>query len=201
MRPVLAWPLCTVGLAHAQDAFLEKWTAERSRNPSGLEFKLSTPKASYYFGEAIPITMELRSSEPDTIRWTYSPNNRMGIGSVISSFVADPAVRVEDPKAPARDGGVLNGPAGVAILSPEWSRADRVLNEWVRFKQPGTYRVYGRTGAMNLAGGTRARLFAASEILTIDIVPAPSGWAEEQVALALCTTGECKSDVMQWRSQ
>ncbi len=184
MRPALASLLCAVGLAHAQDAFLDAWRVDRSRNPAGLEFKLSAPKTTYFAGEVIAVTLELRSSEPNSIRWTYSPESRLGVGSVISSFVADPASRVEDPKAPARVGGVLSGPAGVAVLSEKWIRSDRVLNEWVRFKEPGTYRVYGRTDALHLVGNPGAQRFAASEILTIEIVPAPRDWAAEQIAAA-----------------
>ena len=57
---------------------------------------------------------------------------------------------------------------------------NRILNEWVRFRKPGSYRVYvlsqrvKRTNAIELV----------SNVLAIEIRPAPDAWVKEQIAAA-----------------
>jgi hypothetical protein len=184
MRYAFTLMLCAASMARAQDAFIDAWNAERSRNPAGLEFTLATPKASYYMGEAIVVTFQLRSAEANTFEWNDPTIGRMGIGTMFTSFTADPSARVEDPQAPRPAGAVISGPSGTAVLSKDWLRTERVLNESLRFKEPGIYRIYGRTWVRHLMGKPDVSSAPVSDVLTIEIRQPPVGWAAQQIAAA-----------------
>ncbi len=90
-------------------------------------------------------------------------------------------------------GGISGGPL---ILSEEPFSFERILNEWVRFRKPGRYRVFvlshrvSQTGQADRADyylllyarGTPVEI--ASNILNIEIRPAPASWVKEQIGAA-----------------
>jgi hypothetical protein len=106
----------------------------------------------------------------------------------VEQFIVDPASFAEDPLRglPGEEGGMGGLSSGPLTLSEKPYSFERVLNEWVRFRQPGTYRVYvlsHRVGpTRERARGTPIEL--ASNILTIDVRPAPALWVKDQIAAA-----------------
>ena len=100
------------------------------------------------------------------------------------AFVVDPALAAEDPledKLVGSMGGVSGGPQ---LLSTKPFLLERVLNEWVRFRMPGTYRVYVLS---HRVWSPDNRPVLVSNILTLEVRPTPPEWAAEQLAAAVKT--------------
>ena len=99
----------------------------------------------------------------------------------MEEFVAAPAEFAEDPLRglPGGEGGMGGLSGGPVVLSEKPFTFERVLNEWVRFRRPGTYRVYVLSRRVRRAANP---IELVSNILTIDIRPAPADWVAAQIA-------------------
>jgi hypothetical protein len=90
-------------------------------------------------------------------------------------------------------GGLSGGPV---LLSDKPFTFERVLNEWVRFRKPGEYRVYiisRRVGQVQESGRSdeylrsyarRVPVELVSNVITLNIRPAPAEWVKAQIAAA-----------------
>ncbi len=140
----------------------------------GVTFTISLPKTVFYMGETIPLQLAFTSSMPGA----YSA---AGIGR-LETYNIDPADGTEDPLRglPGEGGGVLNGMFdGPVMLSAKPFTFERILNEWVRFTRPGTYRV---AVVSHRVSPLRE---IASNTLAIEVLPAPAEWVAEQIAAAV----------------
>ncbi len=195
---LLAAALVTPGVALADDAFAARWQQVRAQQPNGAELVISAPNTTFYLGETIPLQLTFSSTQAKSFLADTRLNDRVGRMNYIEEFIVDPASFAEDPlrglPGEYGAGGGLSG--GPSILSENSLSFERILNEWVRFREPGTYRVYvvsHRVRQTSESGrsenyvpmysrGTAVEL--ASNILTIEIRPAPASWVKEQIAAA-----------------
>ena len=184
--------------ASAQNAFLEHWKDLVGRQPDGVTFTITTPKTDFYFGEVIPLDLSFTSTQPRTFLADSRLYDRVGRMNYTEEFIAAPASLSEDPihglwAASGGMGGLSGGPV---ILSGKPFAFERVLNEWVRFREPGEYRLYvvsrrvsqveagaQSDDALRLYGRGKA-VELVSNILTLTIRPAPAAWVNAQIAAA-----------------
>ncbi len=195
---VLSLAVLFVPLAWAQDAFLARWETLRASQPAGVEFRIATPKTTFYLGETIPLAFSFTATNPRSFVADSRVQDRVGRMNYIEEFVPDSAT-TEDPLRglPGESGGMGGLSGGNAILSSEKPfTVERILNEWVRFRAPGRYRIYVLSRRVRQVTGTaqtdqELQMFAASKpvevvsnVVTLEIAAAPPGWVSEQITAA-----------------
>lgn len=182
----------------AQDAFLDRWKELAARQPERVKFTITAPKTEFFFGEVIPLELNFTSTQPRTFQADSRLQDRVGRMNGIEEFVAAPASLCEDPlkDLPGATGGMGGISGGPAVLIEKPFAFERALNEWVRFRKPGEYRVYVVSRRVSqVEDSARSdyylHLFArgkpvelASNVLTLKILPAPAPWVKEQIAAA-----------------
>lgn len=187
-----------VTTAFSQDVFLDRWKQIGARQPAGVRLAISAPKTEFYYGEAIPLVLQFTSTDAGSYATDSRLYDRVGRMNYIEEFIADPAALTEDPLQGLQGGtggmgGISGGPV---MLSEKPFTFERVLNEWVRFRKPGEYRVYVISRRVRAVEGSREedRLShfydrgkpaeVLSNVLTLKIHPAPETWVKEQIAAA-----------------
>ncbi len=182
----------------AQDAFLDRWKELASRQPERVKFTIAAPKAEFFLGEVIPLELNFTSTQPRTFLASSRLQDRVGRMNRVEEFVTAPAALCEDPLQglPAATGGEGGLSGGPVVLSEKPFSFERALNEWVRFRRPGEYRVYVLSRRVSqVEDSARSdyylHLFArgkpielASNLLTLKILPAPAPWVRQQIAAA-----------------
>jgi hypothetical protein len=153
---------------------------------TGVKLVISTPKTEFFMGEIIPLDLAFTSVGPQTFRANTRLGDRIGRMNYAEEFVVEPSANVEDPlhglpQAQGGEGGLSRGPT---VLSEIPFHIERVLNEWVRFRQPGEYRVLVVSHRVSQGEQFGKWLEVVSNTLTIRILPAPPGWVSKQIALA-----------------
>jgi hypothetical protein len=167
-----------------------------SQGPDDITFTLTTKNGRKMFrmGEAIPVEFHFRSKSENKYELHESfPRERVYYGSP-TRFLAEPADDVVDPLGDY----IYQFPAAVGSTPPRvWPLGaqnvinEHYVNEWLRFKKPGHYRIVAETNSVTLAGQgplletPRKRIPLRSNFIEIDIVAAENGWAESQLQLAI----------------
>lgn len=182
----------------AQDPFSSRWKELAGRQPEGVQFIITAPKTEFFFGEVIPLELKFTSTQPRIFLADSRLQDRVGRMNYTEEFVAAPASLSEDPLQglPGGQGGMGGLSGGPVVLSEKLFAFERVLNEWLRFREPGEYRVYavsrrvsqvedlGRSDySLRLSPRGKA-VELVSNILTLKIRPAPATWVREQIAAA-----------------
>jgi hypothetical protein len=196
---ILSLGILLVPVVWAQDNFVARWEALRSAQPAGVELRITAPKATFYVGEAIPLTLSITATQPRAFVADSRLQDRIGRMNDTVKFIVDPAATTEDPLRglPGEIGGLGGLSGGNKILTPDKPLSEeRILNEWVRFRAPGTYRLYVLSRRVRQVTGTghtdqELRTFAPSKpvevtsnVLTLEIVAAPPEWVSAQIAAA-----------------
>jgi hypothetical protein len=180
-------------------SFETRWQQFRDQNPHGVALAVSMPKTTYFLGEPIPLQLTFTASQPRTFLADSRQYDRVGRMNYVEEFLVDPAVSTEDPLLglPAASGGMGGLSGGQMILSDKPFAFERLLNEWVRFRKPGNYRFYVLSHRVDQTSeparsddylrmyGHGKPVELASNMLTIEISPAPASWAREQIADAV----------------
>src|SRR5450432_4799432 len=185
---LLAAALLIPAAASPEDAFAARWQQSRAKQPDAAELAVSAPKTWYFLGETIPLQLVFTSTQPKSFLADTRQYDRVGRMNFVEQFIVDPASFAEDPLRglPGESGGMGGLSGGPLTLSEKPFSFERVLNEWVRFRKPGTYRVYVLSLRVSQTGegarGTPIEL--SSNILTIDVRPAPALWVKDQIAAA-----------------
>ena len=178
----------TTTTAFAQDDFLAHWQSLQKAQPAEVKFNVSTSKSSWYLGETIPLQLAFTSTasgfSADTRLY-----DRIGRMNGVERFVVDPADGAEDPLLgqSASAGGMGGISGGPMTLSEKPFSFERILNEWVRFRGPGTYRVYvlsHRVGR-GMSPARPSGLDLVSNVLTLEVLPAPVDWVKQQISSAV----------------
>jgi hypothetical protein len=184
--------------APAQDVFLDRWNELAARQPSGAKLSVTVPRTEFFLGEVIPLHLSFTSEQPGAYAAETRLYDRVGRMNYEEQFVVDPAARAEDPLEglPGGTGAMGGVSGGPIVLSSKAFTFERVLNEWVRFKEPGRYRLYvlsRRVRTIDHPGqaiDAPGRLYQGkpvelvSDVLTLDIRPAPDTWIKQQIAAA-----------------
>jgi hypothetical protein len=162
---------------------------------TGVKLVISSPKSEYYLGEMIPLNVAFTSAGPQSFAADTMLRDRIGRMNYAEEFVVEPASNVEDPLhgLPQAQGGMGGLSGGPTVLSELPFQFERVLNEWVRFRQPGEYRVHVISHRVSRAEDLAKRLDVVSNTLTLRILPAPPEWVSEQIALTR-SAGDAKAE-------
>jgi hypothetical protein len=181
--------LCSVHV-WAQDAYLSRWQALHGRQPNGVTFEISAAKNQFYSGELIPLQLSFTSAQANGFVADSRLQDRAGRMNGMEEFLVDPVALTEDPLhgLPGENIGMGGLSGGPVPLSAKPFTFERFLNEWVRFRKPGKYRVAVLSRRVShISDPAAGRLELVSNILAIEIVPAPAAWVKEQIAEAVTT--------------
>ena len=200
--PVLAAILLVcLGMAPPRPGdFDSRHTEAAARNPTDLHLRLSLAggRTQFYRGELIKVQYELTSDTPDKYRSGDIWDDGSG-RSRFESFICD---RTSDSADPLEGHWTIwetlynahfrrtNGSWKKLTENPVTESWD--LNEFMRFDQPGKYRIYAVTrhvvadpspGRDRFAGGPPL----TSNILELEILPADPAWPADQLQHAVET--------------
>ena len=149
--------------------------------PAGVALRIAAPKTRFYLGETIPLTLSFTASQPGSFKADSRLQDRVGRLNYLEEFRVEPVAGTEDPLRglPGESGG-MGGLSGgeIALTGAKPFVVERTLNEWVRFRAPGTYRLSVLSRRVNQG------IEVSSNILTLEIVAAPPEWVAEQIAAA-----------------
>jgi hypothetical protein len=160
--------------------------------PDHVRLVVSSEKIDYYLGETVRLQLRFTSTEPNG--FTANPNiyDRMGWHSVgdengPEDFVVDPQEGTEDPIKGIFSQGPINVRccAPPVVLSERPFTIERILNAWVRFRRPGTYRLYvvsHRVGRKSGPEQAAAPILLSPNSLALVFHAAPAAWIKEQIA-------------------
>jgi len=174
IRQQAGWIAATLllsGAAHAQD----------------VDFVLSVPTTEFFLGEVIPLQLSFTSVQPGSYEADTRLYDRVGRMNYIEEFIAAPAALTEDPLQGLQGGiGAMGGLSGGPVaLSPKPFTVERVLNDWIRFKQPGEYRMYVISRRVSLRPHEPGQpLELVSNTLTLQIRAASQAWVKQQIRSA-----------------
>lgn len=104
-----------------------------------LRLSLATDQAEFHIGETIPIQLSFSASVRNRYQINMAQYDRSG-RMEYERFILVPASGAVDPLA-GRAGGVGGGLTGFKFLDDEPWTITLNLNEWLRFTQPGNYRL------------------------------------------------------------
>jgi hypothetical protein len=165
-----------------------------------LTLTLTSPTADYYLGETIPLTLSFTANVPNAFVAQPVPERRFGGSTWPEQYLIDPGEGTEDP-LPGHDtngfigSGIIGGPR---ILSGGPYTVSLLLNESVRFRRPGTYRLHvisHRIGRiLHPDRAASSILFGSGEVtpvtitsgeITLHLHAAPAGWVKDQITEAV----------------
>jgi hypothetical protein len=161
-----------------------------SPSPSDLQLTISTSnnQLSFRIGEVIPIDLAFTSSSHNKYQLDMASYDRSGRLNE-DGFVVDPSTGWDDPlQLYFRSYKVFmaGGLRGSQVLSAQPTRIHVELNEWIRFKTAGQYRITVISGRVSEIGSS---LFSgprvSSNSLSLTIVPATKEWQESALRAAL----------------
>jgi hypothetical protein len=150
-----------------------------------LDVRLAAGKSTYATGELIPLALEFRGhADPDYYFSTVSGDRLGSMGH--ERYAVTPADAVDDPLS---DYFASVGVVG-SVLSG-WHPLDRTplvvrshLNEWVRFKRPGDYRLVVTSTRLERYS-RRPAPPVVSEPVVLRIEAATPQWADAEAARAV----------------
>lgn len=148
------------------------WFAVRAEAVK-LTVRTAGDQTTFHIGEAIQLELSFTSDTPNTYQISTASHDRSS-GLAVESFQVEPTTGWDDPLAlyfQSYGGFIGSGLSGVQKLSTQPAVIRHHLNEWVRFNQPGRYRV--------VVTSTRVRGADAGPLsgeLTLTIIPATPEW-------------------------
>ena len=181
LTTVVAFQL-TLGPASAQTA--------PSSSSSDPQLTISTPNNQLCFriGEIIPLDLAFTSSSHNKYQMDMASYDRSGRLNE-DRFVIDPSTGWDDPLQfyfHSYNGFMAGGLRGFQVLSPTPTTIHVELNEWIRFKTPGQYRITVISGRVSETGSSRlGGSGVTSNSLILTIVPATKEWQESALKAAL----------------
>jgi hypothetical protein len=182
---LFAASLLLSGAAYAQDTSLARWQALHAHQPDAVSFEIFAAKSEFYAGGLIPLQLSFSSTQPKGFLADTRLQDRVGRLNGMEEFLIDPAPLAEDPlRGLPGESGAFGGISGGPIpLSSKPFSCDILLNEWVHFRKPGTYRIAILSRRVVQNSGDRLEL--VSNILTLRIAPAPAAWVKQQIGDAV----------------
>jgi hypothetical protein len=154
---------------------------------SPVKLEISTPKTVFFLGETIPVRLSFTSTRPNEFVVSGDPVGVLSRISLSDQFIVDPATDAEDTLEglPGQSGGIGTLHAGPAVLSDIPFVSEKILNEWVRFRKPGIFKVHVLSRRVQKAGEHGPQMEVVSNALTLEIRSAPEDWVKEQIDAAV----------------
>ena len=152
-----------------------------------IVFKVSlvNNQREFHIGETIPLQLSFSSAVKNHYQLNAAQYDRSGRMNY-ERFVVSPAKGAVDP-LPDHTGS-MGGLTSYSFLSPEPWTIKLNLNEWVRFTQPGEYRLTLISNRITVRGPANAiegsPVAARSNELTLKIVAADPVWQKRAVSEA-----------------
>jgi hypothetical protein len=152
-----------VGFAYADKSFETTYADKARLGPhSPAELKFSLPKKSFFIGELIPVTFSLPVAQTNEV---YHPLiadlNFVVEGLIIPDF--DPLLSYTVSQ--------WRGVESVPLFSKDRRQQTFLMNSWITFDQPGTYRFYATAVCREDPNEVASRkVNALSPIATIEIL-------------------------------
>jgi HEAT repeat protein len=154
------------------------------KNPEGLSLAISMDKDSYRFGETIVVTLTFSNNSGTEYYAETSTYDRSGRLRDLAFHVDSPLGGYADPLETHQSGiggGLRKGPERLGQYSQTFT-----LNEWVRFDEPGDYRIYCTTNRVwSTTDDVRQIVNLCSQIIKVRIIPASKASIAETVTDAL----------------
>ena len=144
-----------------------------------LQVQIASNQREFHIGETIPLQLSFTSAIKDRYQVNMAQYHRSG-RMEYEQFVVSPAEGTVDPLAQNWVGGGLTS---YRFLSSEPWTIKLNLNEWIRFTQPGEYRLIitsQRVGVRDRSKPTgSAPVTARSNQITLKIVAADPAWQRQ----------------------
>ena len=145
-----------------------------------LSVSIESDQTEFHIGETIPLRLAFSSSVKDRYQINMAQYDRSGRMDY-EHFNLSPAEGAVDPLE-GHLGGIGGGLTGFNFLTAEPWTITLNLNEWVRFTQPGEYRLSvtsNRVGIKDSSSplGTSPITVSSNEV-ALSIVPAKKAWQE-----------------------
>jgi hypothetical protein len=183
----------------ALSSLLSSRSAQSSPGPASsdpqLTISTSNNQLSFRVGEIISLDLAFTSSSPNKYQMDMASYDRSGRLSE-DRFVVDPSTGWDDPLQlyfSSHNGFMALGLRGFRALSTAPTTIHVELNEWIRFKTPGQYRVTVISGRVSeIASSSFGGLGVTSNSLTLTIVPATKEWQDSTLKTALQTLASSK---------
>ena len=151
-----------------------------------LTARISSGQTTFRVGELIPLELSFSSTAEQKYQLNPASGDRSGRMNY-ESFAVEPRTGWSDPldlyfRTFASVGGGLTN---FQALSQQPMLLPLDLNEWVRFDQPGEYRVTVHSRRATLKGQPSRPVMAVSNELRLTIVAASTEWQQETLQRAV----------------
>jgi hypothetical protein len=154
-----------------------------------LVLSITSGQTEFHIGETIPLQLAYSSAVKDRYQINMAQYDRSGRMNY-EHFNVSPAEGAVDPLE-GHLGGIGGGLTGFKFLTPQPWTISLNLNEWVRFTQPGEYRLIvtsNRVGIRDASSPLGASpVTARSNDVTLRIVPATKAWQKMTANGAVAT--------------
>jgi hypothetical protein len=151
-----------------------------------LALSIATKQREFHIGETIPLQLNFSSSVKDRYQINMAQYDRSGRMNY-EHFSISPAEGAVDPLPTY--GGSLGGLTTYRFLQPEPATINLSLNEWVRFTQPGEYRLTVLSDRVGVRDPSNAfgssPVSARSNEITLTIVAADRAWQKQVLSDAV----------------
>jgi hypothetical protein len=153
-----------------------------------LTVRTKNDQTTFRIGELIELELSFSSASSNTHQIstaTYDRSGRLGL----ESYHVEPKTGWDDPLEmyfQSYGGFIGGGLHGIDKLSTQPTIIHRDLNEWVRFNQPGRYRIVVTSSRVSaLVSGNAKPEPVQSEEISLTIVPATAEWQAATLQKAL----------------
>ncbi len=153
-----------------------------------LTVTIRNNQSSFHIGEIIPLDLAFTSSSPNTYQLdtaTYDRSGRLGE----DQFVVDPSNGSDDPLQlyfHSYKGFMMGGLRGFKSLSTTPATVHADLNEWIRFKTPGQYRLTVVSRRVSKVGSNEfGNPTVTSNSVTLTILRATKEWQDATLKSAI----------------
>jgi hypothetical protein len=154
-----------------------------------LSVSIESGQTEFHIGEAIPLRLVFSSFVKDRYQINMAQYDRSGRMDY-EHFNLSPAESIVDPLE-GHLGGGGGGLTSFKFLTPEPWTITLDLNEWVRFTQPGEYRLTVTSNRVGIKDSSSplgtSPITARSNEITLGIIPATRSWQNMVLSRAVAT--------------
>jgi len=158
-----------------------------SRDPQ-LTLTIRNSQSNFRIGEIIPLDLAFTSATPNTYQLDTATYDRSGRLNE-DQFIVEPKSGFDDPLQlyfHAYKGFMMGGLRGYKSLSTTPATVHADLNEWVRFKAPGQYRLTVVSSRVSRVGSNEfGNPSVTSNSVTLTILPPTKEWQDATLKSAI----------------